>query len=388
MPPDAQPPEPPDRGAPPQGARPPGPQPGRPEYKVYRSGPGLLDRLRPRGRGALERFRRDRPKPEPGPPRVKPERRITVGRVLKWVAFAILAWVLLSLALFFVSAQIHGDVSDGTEEALSTGGSLATGSTVLVIGSDARPEGTKEPEPSGGFSERADSIMLMHVGVGSVRRLSVLRDTYVQTSDYEGKINGALAGGGGPGRLIEVLEEYLGNDLEINHVMEVDFENFPDFIDSLGGVDVTVKQRCVRPAERFGGYGIRELTFRRGKHHVDGRRALGFARIRKNSCNPREDDRQRAARQQEVLSGIRDRVAKPSNWPSTFVRLPFVAWNAPKTVNSDMEGPGLSMLVADLMTGGSGKTRILRFDQLGPGGSVIVSEQRREREIERLLGED
>src|SRR5918992_4663039 len=103
MPPDAHPPEPPDRGAPPQGARPPGPQPGRPEYKVYRSGPGLLDRLRPRGRGALERFRRDRPKPEPGPPRIKPERRITVGRVLKWVAFAILAWVLLSLALFFVS---------------------------------------------------------------------------------------------------------------------------------------------------------------------------------------------------------------------------------------------------------------------------------------------
>jgi LCP family protein required for cell wall assembly len=336
--------------------------------------------VRPRGPKALERFRR---KPEPGAPKVRPERKITPWRVVRWVLLAILAWILLSIVIFFISAQVHGDISDRTEEALSPGGSLATGSTVLVIGSDARPADTKEPEPEGGFGERADTIMLMHVGVGSVRRLSILRDTYVP--ELDGKINSAFAGGGGAARLIEVLEDYLGNGLEINHVMEIDFENFPDFIDSLGGVDVTVKQRCVKPAERFGGYSIRELKFRRGEHHLDGRRALGFARIRKNACNPREDDRHRSARQQEVMSGIRDAAISPS----TFVRLPWVAWNAPKTVKSDMEGPGLSMLFADLMTGGSGKTQILRPDSLdGPGGSVIVEEGTRKREIERLLGED
>jgi len=252
---------------------------------------------------------------------------------------------------------------------------------VLVIGSDARPEDTKEPRPEGGFGQRSDTIMLMHVGVGSVRRLSILRDTYVPA--LGGKINSAFAEGGAA-RLIEVLEDYLGNGLEINHVMEIDFENFPEFIDSLGGIDVTVKQRCVKPAERFGGYGIRELKFKRGEHHLDGRRALGFARIRKNACNPREDDRHRAARQQEVLSGIRDAALSPS----TFVRLPWVAWNAPKTVKSDMDGPGLSMLFADLVTGGSGETRVLRFDGTGPGGSVVVSEERREREVKRLLGEE
>ena len=42
-----------------------------------------------------------------------------------------------------------------------------------------------------------------------------------------------------------------------------------------------------------------------GRHHLDGEQALGYARIRKATG---ESDFTRAARQQEILSGIRDRV--------------------------------------------------------------------------------
>src|SRR5204862_6089644 len=42
-----------------------------------------------------------------------------------------------------------------------------------------------------------------------------------------------------------------------------------------------------------------------GRHHLNGPQALGYARIRKATG---ESDFTRAARQQEILSGIRDRV--------------------------------------------------------------------------------
>jgi LCP family protein required for cell wall assembly len=386
QPPGPPPPRPPGPPPTPPSGAPDAPPPGTPEYKVYRSRrPGPLDRLRDkRPSNPFERFRRDRRPSEPKDPyRLKPRRRITPGRVLKWVLLAVLGWILLSIVLFFISAATQDGVSERTERALNNSGSLLTGSTVLVIGSDARPDDTKEPQPDGGFGERADSIILMRVGAGSVRRLSIPRDTRVETSDYTGKVNGAFAGGGGAARLIDVLEEYLGNDLQINHVVEVDFENFPEFIDSLGGVDVRIRGRCVRPANRFGGYGIRELTFKRGEAHMNGRQALGFSRIRQNACNPGEDDRARAARQQDVVAGIRDQAFSFG----TFVRLPVVAWNAPKAVKSDMQGPGLSALFFDLATGGSGTTRILEPSSAS-GTELIVEEAEREQEVERLLGRD
>src|SRR3712207_8300652 len=54
----------------------------------------------------------------------------------------------------------------------------------------------------------------------------------------QSKINAAYALGG-PALAIETVESYL--DVQINHLVEVNFENFPALIDSLGGV--TVKDR-------------------------------------------------------------------------------------------------------------------------------------------------
>jgi len=352
---------------------------GTPDYKVYRSRRGLLDRLRPREdvRSLRDRLpgrpKRRRDEPElPGEPR--PRRRITPGRVAKWVALAVVAWLALSFVLFMLSAQVQKGVSGGTKDALTPGGSLLGGSTILVLGSDQRSKTAPKFNQGPG---RADSILLLRVGFGSVRKLSILRDSFADIPGHGSqKINAAYAIGG-PALMIRTVEAYLGNGLEVNHLVEVNFENFPDLIDALGGIDITLK-RCIRQ-NNFEG---RNFRLRAGKHHLSGKGALRFARVRKNACSPSEDDLARARRQQQVLAAMRSQVISPS----TFVRLPWVSWAAPKALRTDMRGPGLMGLFTDLLTGGAGATRVLEPSGVGPGTSLSVSEQERSREIRRLLG--
>ena len=328
--------------------------PDKPEYKVYRSRRGFLDRLAgPRDQvaqlreAARRRARREPREDEPRGPRAP--RGPIWRRILKWVAIAAGAWILLSFVLFMVSAQLTEGVSDETENALASGGSLLTGSTILVLGSDERPEGSLEPG-AGAAPARADSIMLLHVAFGDVRKLSILRDSPAAIPGHgTQKINAAYAFGGAP-LMIETVEGFLGNGLEINHIVEVNFEDFPDFIDALGGIDVELDD-CVR-SNSFGG---KRLRLSKGEHHLDGKKALQFARVRQNECDVSEDDRARAARQQQVMSAIRSQIVSPS----TFFRLPLVSWEAPRTIRSDMKGPGLLALFTDLLTGGTGKTEVL-----------------------------
>ena len=381
MPPDAPGPPRPPQGPPqpPPSGRPPGP----PEYKVYRSRSGLLHRLR-RGRpsradGALRRMRRRAGGPPPGaPPGARAREKPLWRRTLRYALIGAAAWLLFSFVVFMVSAQTQEGVSERTENALSSGGSLITGSTVLVLGSDQRPKGTKEPGARGAPS-RADSIMLLHVGIGSVRKLSILRDSFANIpGNGQGRINSAYALGGAALQ-IETVEEFMGNGLEINHVIEVDFSNFPQLIDALGGVDITL-DNCLK-SDRFGD---KRVKLSKGDHHLSGREALRFARVRKNNCAPNEDDRSRARRQQQVLKGMRDRLVHPKNWPSSFVRAPWIAWEAPRALRTDMKGPGLLALFTDLLTGGSGETSVLAFDAVNGDGSLRVTREARARAVEKL----
>jgi LCP family protein required for cell wall assembly len=251
---------------------------------------------------------------------------------------------------------------------------------VLVLGSDERPKGSKEPGAQSS-SARSDSIIVMHVGFGSVRKLSILRDSQAQIpGDGVAKINAAYAQGGAP-LTIKTVEGFLGNGLKINHIVLVSFTNFPDLIDALGGVDVKLK-KCIH-SNSFSGQSV---NLSRGEHHLSGQQALNFARVRKNTCAPNEDDRQRAARQQQVIASMRDQVASPLNWPGTFLRGPFIAWQAPQAIRSDMHGPGLAALFTDLLTGGSGKSKVLDFDSINADGSLHVSDGARADAVDYLLG--
>ena len=244
-----------------------------PDYKVQRSGPRL-----PRLPAALRRGG-DR---TPGT-----RRRITAGRVVKWLAIALAGWLVLSAALFMLSAQIQrGDLAGKVGSQLDPGPYPLTGAnTILVLGSDARTEGLAEPG-SGGPS-RSDSIMLLRIGGGANASLSIPRDTVVDIPGHgTDKINAAYALGG-PALATETVKDFLG--IEVNHVVEVSFENFPQLIDALGGV--TYKGGCVR-SEINGGRrnGGTTLRLKRGETEINGKQALALARTRKNLCKPSEDD--------------------------------------------------------------------------------------------------
>jgi LCP family protein required for cell wall assembly len=348
---------------------------GPPDYKVYRSRKRPLQRLSGGTdfEGLKRRLSRARNE-EPSPTREKG--RITPGRVLKWIAIALAGWILLSAVLFLISAQLQDGVSPEAERALSDDGNLLTGSTILVLGSDARTGESIDESQSG--PSRADSIMLVHAALGSVRKLSIPRDIEVEIPGHgTNKINAAYALGG-PALTIETVEGFLGNGLEISHLIEVDFEDFPELIDALGGVTVQNKTRiCAPPFDNF----WRGFRLPKGEQELDGTRALGYARVRKNPCSPAEDDRARAARQQEVLSAMGDAVTSPS----AFVRLPLISWSAPQALKTDMKGPALMALFADMATGDSDETAVLEAGCCVNGSNLFVSDGAKREAVDKLL---
>jgi LCP family protein required for cell wall assembly len=345
--------------------------PDEPEYTVYRSRKGPLSRFKRDEPGGLDDLRRER---KPAPRRVR--KPLSPGRFVKWAVLALMGWVLLSFVIFLISAQFAEQVSDQTKAALTPSGSLLTGSTILVLGSDARPPNSKEPGAGG--PARSDSMLLMHVAFGSVRKVSILRDSQAEIPGHgTQKINAAYALGGG-GLAIQTVEQFMDNGLKINHIIEINFENFPKLIDAMGGVTVHLN-RCIH-SNRFGG---RVLVLHKGDQHLNGRQALAYSRVRENKCAPNEDDRARARRQQQVLNSIRSRIASPA----AFVRLPAIAWAAPQTVRTDMRGPGLSALFAGLLTGGSTKSKVL-LPYGSSGTQLLVSDGAKRRAVDYLLHGD
>lgn len=370
--------------------------PDEPDYKVYRSRPRLFGGREERVEDGLQELRDEAPHAprQPGAkpqysvhrqrrlrfprPRVPRGGTLTRGRIVKWVLSAIGGWLLLSLLLFLVSAQIQSkSVSEAAESALDGGGfPLVSPTTILVLGSDARVPGLAEPGSEIGAPSRSDSIMLVRTGGGKSAKLSIPRDLVVDIPGHgPDKINAAYAIGG-PGLTIMTLEEYLG--IEINHVVEVDFGNFPDFIDALGGIDI--ETNCVISNINGGkANGGSTLKLKAGEHHLSGEEALILARTRSNECHPEETDIDRAQRQQDVLSAIKSRILSPS----TFIRLPWVAWEAPKAVKSDMKGFSLLGVAGGMVIGGDPKPQVL--GGLDIAGGVSVTDAEKAAAVDRFL---
>lgn len=330
-----------------------------PSYTKYRSRPRLLPR---RQTDALAELRERRTGADGGQPRIHGRRAWSWRRVLKWVVIALLSWIALSVVLFFVSAQIQSSqMSGATKDALDSAGfPLTSANNILVLGSDQRVKGTKEPGASTEGPSRSDSIMLLRIGGGHNSRLSIARDTVVDIPGHgASKINAAYAYGGAP-LAIETVKQYLG--VEVNHVIEVNFDRFPGLIDALGGV--TYSGECVlsriNGGTRNGGYTLR---LKKGTTHINGNQALALARTRKNICRPQETDLDRAKRQQFLLTAMKDKLTSP--WGElgipngSFYRLPLIAWRTPRAFNSDMNGFTLGGVFTAMATSGSPTTQVL-----------------------------
>jgi LCP family protein required for cell wall assembly len=311
-------------------------------------------------------------------------RRLTPKRAVLLLLGVVLAWLLLSLALFLISSHFErrAPPKDVAGVLDPSGYPLTSANNILVLGSDRRPKGSKEPGANTSGPSRSDSIMLMRIGGGHDSRLSIPRDTVIEIPGHGlQKINAAYAFGG-PALSISVIKRYL--DVPINHIVEVNFEDFPQLIDAMGGVDYT--GGCV-VSRIDGGFSNGGYTLRlpKGTHHLDGKQALALARTRENLCAPNETDLQREEHQQALFSAMKSRLLSPSS----FVRLPWIAWDAPPAIISDMSGPTLLGLFGAMAISGTPPTRVLKPDgaETLPDGELglRVSEAERHAAVARFM---
>lgn len=311
-------------------------------------------------------------------------RRPSRKRIVLTILGLFFGWLALSLVLFLVSSHFErtappSDVSSVLDPA---GYPLSSPNNILVLGSDRRQKNSKEPGAETTGPGRSDTIMLIRTGGGHAARLSIPRDTVVEIPGHGlQKINAAHAYGG-PALSISVIKHWLG--IPINHLVEVNFEDFPQLIDAMGGVDYT--GGCI-VSKLDGGFSQGGFTLRlkSGTHHINGRQALAIARTRENLCAPNETDLQRAEHQQALFNALKSRLLSPSS----FLRLPWISWNAPPTIISDMSGPTLLGLFGGLAISGTPATRVLKPSGAtvlpGGGDGLTVSESERRAAAARFL---
>jgi LCP family protein required for cell wall assembly len=372
----------------------------KPPYRVYRSRPSLRDRIR---KPSLESLRRDG---DGGGIRGWFSR-LTGGRRpwLRWILILAAGWLLLSFIAFAISAQIQkGKLPESAKDALEGGPDVLAGQNILILGGDRR--GKTQHNASGAAGQgppRADTIMVLHASLTSFRKLSIPRDSYAEIPACGvQKINASLAcntrsTNGNPAETIKTVEDFLG--IDINHIVIVDFDGFADFINTLGGVEIDIPDTngksdgAVVCGDVDGGkqQGGVSLKLPPGETTLQGDKALAFARLRHNECDPSEDDRDRAARQQLVLNAIKGRLTSITRFPYNFIKGPLIGWNAPKAFISDMGGFTLPQVAISAILGGSGETNVLGSEggaSPGPGGSLVYSDSTCEEAVQKLIGGD
>jgi LCP family protein required for cell wall assembly len=363
-------------------------------YRVYRGGRsrGPVKPLRPKESRAEEPQRRlgdgDGYAGTHEPPAKKRRR---WGRwILAFILLVVLlvfVWALLGYLAFRSGVQEANDrLPAAAERALSPQeGALWTNPTnILVLGADV---GTGGRSGTG----RADSILLVRTDPDEHRiaQLSIPRDLRVQIPGQgEDRINAAYAIGG-PALAIKTVESVTG--LDVNHVVLVNFRSFDDVVDALGGITVNVKKpilskfECPKatPAEceRWPGW-----RFRKGEQELDGKRALVYARVRKNELDAGDNDLTRAGNQQQVTQAIADKVVSFYG----FTRMPFIGGDLVKPLATDLSANELIQLgwvkfrAPDSQTlscnlGGS-------LADIG-GASVILGSEDNAEVIQMILGE-
>lgn len=111
--------------------------------------------------------------------------------------------------------------------------------------------------------------------------------------------------------------------LQINYWMTINFTGFKDFIDAIGGVDVKVPDSFTANYPANDDPAINpnwiKVKFTAGEQHMDGARAIIYARARYVLDNPAEgSDFARSARQQLIMKAALDKLKQWQTWPHLF----------------------------------------------------------------------
>ena len=108
---------------------------------------------------------------------------------------------------------------------------------ILLIGNDSRENGE---------DGRSDAMILLSVSdkTKSIYMTSILRDIYVDIPGHEGNRLNAAYAFGGPGLLMETIEQNF--DIDVNRYVLVNFEAFAALVDAVNGVDLELSGQEMR----------------------------------------------------------------------------------------------------------------------------------------------
>jgi LCP family protein required for cell wall assembly len=185
---------------------------------------------------------------------------------------------------------------------------------LLIMGLDARG--------AEGVVTRTDSILVVGIKPAQldISLLSIPRDLFVDVPGYGmQRINtvNMLAEIDQPGTGSQLLAQSIENNfgIGVDKYVRLDFQAFTALVDAVGGVRINVPNAFTDYEFPTADFGTMEVHFEVGWQQMDGERALIYARTRHA-----DDDYQRAARQQQVLLALAQKLVNPWHWAG--------AWNA------------------------------------------------------------
>jgi polyisoprenyl-teichoic acid--peptidoglycan teichoic acid transferase len=333
---------------------------GRPEKAPPRSRPGRDGRGNYRG---------------PGPkPAVRRPRQIRWGRELG-IAFVLivlffLVWAVLGYLTFRSGVSAANKRLPKTAKSVlapDKGSMLSNPSSILLLGTDHSLAASRAGD------RHSDSITLLRTDPdhGRLYYLSIPRDLRVSIPGYgESKINTAFQVGG-PRLAARTVAAYT--DIPINHLVVVNFAEFKDLIDKIGGIDVVVDRPILSKFDCPYGSDARcarwpGWRFKKGKQHLDGRRALIYSRVRKNLLNPADSDISRGERNQQVLQALMSKLASFN----TFMRMPLIGSDLMKPLATDLSANQFLSLGWTKFR--AGRTIHCRLGGISTGGDITPSE--------------
>ncbi|MDD5468273.1 MAG: LCP family protein [Anaerolineales bacterium] len=204
--------------------------------------------------------------------------------------------------------------------------------TLLLLGLDYRDWDARSP------ASRSDTMILLTIDplTRNAGILSIPRDLWVSIPGFKhGKINTAhylgdahKLPGGGPGLAVKTVEQFLG--VPINYYAVVDFQAFIRFIDEIGGVKIGVPATIT--IDLLGSGSATKKTLQPGVQVLPGAWALAYARARHTSGG----DFDRAARQQQVILAIRDRIVSFEMLPMLIEKAPALYQELAKGIRTNL----------------------------------------------------
>jgi len=260
-------------------------------------------------------------------------RRIAIGvgvLLLLIVVWGVTSWLSFSSGV----SDANKRLDPNAKLALTHQGGLllSHSTTILLLGTDNAQTAGRQGDM------HSDSIMLVRTDPSHHRLyyLSIPRDLEVAIpGSTTQKVNAAFQIGG-PALAIKTIHEFTG--IDINHVVVINFADFKNLIDALGGIDVNVPRPirsnrfdCPYPTQarcdKWPGW-----RFPKGTQHMNGERALIYSRIRENALDPAETDITRGARQQAVIEAVLSKFTSLG----TLSSLPFDGSKLAKPLTTDL----------------------------------------------------